>query len=62
MLPLPDPEVIEDMYYATIDVMGHHGFNHYEVSSFGRNGVIGRHNSSYWRGVDYIGKEQARHV
>lgn len=55
LLPLPAPEVIEDMYFETIKVMASHGFEHYEVSSYGRNGCVGHHNFSYWRGFDYIG-------
>ncbi|KAJ9069881.1 hypothetical protein DSO57_1014202 [Entomophthora muscae] len=56
LLPLPNQETKEDMYYTTIEIMAKHGFDHYEVSSFGRNEVVGSHNFSYWRGVDYIGK------
>ena len=37
------------------------GFEHYEVSNFGRPGRHSRHNSSYWTGVPYAGLGPAAH-
>jgi oxygen-independent coproporphyrinogen-3 oxidase len=37
------------------------GFEHYEVSNFGRPGRRSRHNSSYWQGVQYAGLGPAAH-
>ncbi|HRE97797.1 MAG TPA: radical SAM family heme chaperone HemW [Flavobacteriales bacterium] len=31
------------------------GFEHYEISNFGKPGFHSRHNSAYWRGKPYIG-------
>lgn len=33
----------------------HHGFVHYEISNFAREGFESKHNTSYWEGASYIG-------
>lgn len=52
-------EAPEDRY-ADEFMLAHHtmaaaGFEHYEVSNFGRPGHWSRHNQSYWQGVPYAG-------
>jgi oxygen-independent coproporphyrinogen III oxidase len=37
------------------------GFDHYEVSNFGRPGKHSRHNSSYWSGAPYAGLGPSAH-
>jgi oxygen-independent coproporphyrinogen-3 oxidase len=37
------------------------GFQHYEVSNFGRPGKRSRHNSAYWTGVSYVGAGPSAH-
>jgi oxygen-independent coproporphyrinogen-3 oxidase len=37
------------------------GFEHYEVSNYGRPGRRSRHNSAYWAGVPYVGLGPAAH-
>ncbi len=37
------------------------GFEHYEVSNYGRPGRRARHNSAYWSGVPYLGLGPAAH-
>lgn len=37
------------------------GFEHYEVSNYGRRGLRSRHNSAYWSGVPYVGLGPAAH-
>jgi oxygen-independent coproporphyrinogen-3 oxidase len=37
------------------------GFEHYEVSNYGRPGRRARHNSAYWSGVPYVGLGPAAH-
>lgn len=38
-----------------------HGFEHYEVSNYGRLGHRARHNSAYWTGAPYAGLGPAAH-
>jgi oxygen-independent coproporphyrinogen-3 oxidase len=37
------------------------GFQHYEVSNFGRPGKRSKHNSAYWSGVSYVGAGPSAH-
>jgi len=37
------------------------GFDHYEVSNFGKPGRHSRHNSAYWTGVPYVGLGPSAH-
>ena len=56
----PEERYEEEFLYAH-DRMTSAGFEHYEVSNFGRPGMSSRHNSSYWRGVPYAGLGPAAH-
>jgi len=37
------------------------GFDHYEISNFGKPGHWSRHNTSYWEGVPYLGIGPSAH-
>lgn len=58
-------EAPEDAYeaeYLLADArLGAAGFEHYEVSNFGRPGRRSRHNSSYWTGAPYAGLGPSAH-
>ncbi|AHG91007.1 oxygen-independent coproporphyrinogen III oxidase [Gemmatirosa kalamazoonensis] len=56
-----DEDRYADEFLRAHETMGAAGFEHYEVSNFGRPGRRSRHNSSYWRGVPYVGLGPAAH-
>lgn len=49
------------MFAMLIDWMTQHGFIHYEISAFGKEGYFSRHNSSYWKNEKYVGLGPAAH-
>lgn len=54
-LSLPDEDAAADMYLQTCRYLKEHGFRHYEISNFCKNGRVGRHNLSYWQDREYLG-------
>jgi len=38
-----------------------HGFDHYEISNFGKPGFYSQHNSSYWKNTPYLGIGPSAH-
>lgn len=47
---LPSEEWIEKEFLFVSDHLKKLGYNHYEVSNFGKKGLYSEHNLSYWRG------------
>jgi oxygen-independent coproporphyrinogen-3 oxidase len=47
-------ERYESDYLLAHEMLTGVGFDHYEVSNFGRPGHRARHNSAYWRAVPYV--------
>ncbi|XP_060620753.2 radical S-adenosyl methionine domain-containing protein 1, mitochondrial [Anolis sagrei] len=60
-LPLPDPDVVSEMYECARNILQKAGFHQYEVSNFARKGALSIHNLSYWRGGQYIGVGPGAH-
>jgi oxygen-independent coproporphyrinogen-3 oxidase len=58
--PLEDEKVAE-MFHWTSEFLERHGWEHYEVSNFAREGFRSRHNGNYWKGVPYVGIGPAAH-
>lgn len=49
------------MYTRLVERLKMAGYQHYEISNFALSGMESRHNSSYWRGISYIGCGAAAH-
>jgi oxygen-independent coproporphyrinogen-3 oxidase len=50
-----------DQFLRAHDRLTAAGFEHYEVSSYGRPGKRSRHNSAYWKRVPYLGLGPSAH-
>lgn len=58
-------EVDEDssllFFTLLIDRLQNAGYEHYEISNFCRPGKYSRHNTSYWKGIPYLGCGPSAH-
>jgi oxygen-independent coproporphyrinogen-3 oxidase len=54
-------QVSTQHYECVCRVLRESGFEHYEISNFAKPTFGSRHNSSYWRGVPYLGVGPAAH-
>ncbi|MCL4425176.1 MAG: radical SAM family heme chaperone HemW [Firmicutes bacterium] len=54
-LPLPDEEVVLDMWEEAIERLAAAGYQHYEISNYARPGYRSRHNLTYWQTGEYLG-------
>ena len=43
------------------DFLKDHGFEHYEISNFGKPGFHSKHNSAYWKYQEYLGIGPSAH-
>jgi len=56
-----DEEQAAAQFEWLMDRAGEAGFEHYEISNLCRPGHAARHNSSYWKGVPYLGLGPSAH-
>jgi len=54
-------DISRERYLDTMDYLRHHGYEHYEVSSFTQPGARSRHNQLYWRHGNYLGLGPSAH-
>ncbi len=50
-----DDESFNKMYYSINDFLKKHGYIHYEVSNYAREGYFSLHNLNYWNNENYYG-------
>lgn len=53
--PLPEDETLWQIQKHGQAQLEEHGYQHYEVSAYGRHGFACRHNVNYWQFGDYLG-------
>ncbi len=58
--PAPE-EAMRGRFLDTMDALRHHGYEHYEVSSFAQPGARSRHNEGYWHHRNYLGFGPSAH-
>lgn len=58
--PPEDIHTIEQMYQI-LDFCENSGYEAYEISNFAKPGFRSRHNSSYWKGLPYLGFGPSAH-
>ena len=55
-----EAEQHEEFFYMT-DFLKDNGFDHYEISNFGKPGFHSKHNSAYWKHQEYLGIGPSAH-
>lgn len=58
---LPSEELERKMYHSTKRILESHGYNHYEISNFSKEGYESKHNLNCWNQEEYIGFGLASH-
>ena len=54
-------QTMAECYETTMDYLGRHGYDHYEISSFARPGYKSIHNQRYWHHQNYLGLGPSAH-
>lgn len=54
-------EASVEQYHLLRGMLTEAGYEHYEISNFALPGYRARHNSSYWRGIPYLGLGPSAH-
>lgn len=55
-----ESEQNREFYYLS-GFLKEHGFDHYEISNFGKPGFYSQHNSGYWKYQEYLGVGPSAH-
>ncbi len=60
-VPPIDPDLTADQYELAQDTLAAHGYHHYEISNWAKEGYECRHNLVYWHNLPYLGVGVAAH-
>lgn len=53
--PVMEEDEERKLFYLCRDRLADAGYEHYEISNFAKPGFYSRHNTSYWKRIDYYG-------
>lgn len=56
-----DPDKQSEQFLLLMQWLEEAGYEHYEISNFAKPGYRSRHNSSYWKGSNYLGLGPSAH-
>ncbi|WP_442265312.1 radical SAM family heme chaperone HemW [Tenacibaculum sp. ZS6-P6] len=56
-----DDELAQEQFLILVDELDKAGFQHYELSNFGKEGFFSQNNSAYWQGKKYLGIGPSAH-
>jgi len=56
-----DEQEVEEQFLFLVDSLTANGYEHYELSSFGKQGYHSRNNTAYWKGKPYLGIGPSAH-
>ena len=59
--PAPSEEQAKRDFEILREEAAAHGYIQYEISNFGLEGFFSRHNTSYWKGIHYLGVGPSAH-
>jgi oxygen-independent coproporphyrinogen-3 oxidase len=59
--PNTDPDQQARQFLMGIEKLTEAGYEHYEISNFAKPGHRSQHNSSYWKGIAYLGVGPSAH-
>ncbi len=60
-IQLPNDEESLEQFKLLVEKTSEHGFLHYEISNFGKDGFLSLHNTNYWLNVKYLGLGPSAH-
>lgn len=56
-----DDDLAHEQFHILIEQLNQAGFDHYELSNFGKKGFYSKNNSAYWLGKPYLGIGPSAH-
>ena len=60
-LPAPLDESQVNQYLIAQEILTKGGYQQYEISNYSKPGFISKHNSNYWKSIDYLGLGPSAH-